>query len=557
MYKTIRILTIALLFLCPAQPYALSKIRPFPEATIKVNHKPIQVDTPLAEINGILFFPIQDFLAAFDTTMGYQKKENLYKLTFTKSSKTLTFSPYLQDIKIDKSHQKLAAAPVFYENRLYLPLESFCELTGYTLQKKNNAFHILLLQTKKEDPEVSTADSDKTSLPFIKEKSELSIAIGDNIYDISNRFFYTKTVLFVDLTEVLKDLGTPPLTTQPIKKNNQNYFPLLSTAKALHLGIKWDPRMNCISLINEFKKTTGNVLQALTETHANGIQAITISAAQPFTYTLSKFKNPPRIIIDIPDTVSKLPTITQSQTTAYQKIRTSQFTKSPAKSRIVIDLYKNSSALTESLVDNTLTLSFQEKSTKISAPEPPKRVKNLIGKIITLDAGHGGQDPGALGINKTYEKILTLDVIQKLKVALEEEGAKIIMTRDSDQTVLLENRPEIANKSKSDIFVSVHMNSFFNDKINGTETYFYKPKDKKLAKLLHEELVKSLKRRDNGLKHGRLFVLNHTNMPATLVEPVYITYPEEFQLIQKDSFKDQIAKALLAGILKYFKNTDD
>ncbi|MSR88260.1 MAG: AMIN domain-containing protein [Candidatus Margulisbacteria bacterium] len=554
MYKNSLTLAIALLFLCHAHIHAFAKIHPLPEAAVKVNHKLIQTDTPLAEINGILFFPIQDFLDAFDATLTYQKKENLYKLTSNKSHKSVTFSPYLKDIKIDQSHQKLTAAPVLYETRLYLPLESFCELTGYALQKKNNLYQIMLLQTKKEGSASLENASEKSLLPFIKEKSELSIAIGDNIYDISTRFFYNKTVLFVDLTEVFKDLGVTPTTSERIKKNNHDYFPLLSTASSLHLGIKWDPRMNCISLINEFEKTTGNELQAITETHKNGTQEISISAAKSFTYTLSKFKNPPRIIIDIPDTVSKLPLVVQSENKVYQKIRTSQFTKSPAKSRIVIDLYKSNVVITESLVDNTLSISFPEKGSLI---EPIKRIKHLKGKLITLDAGHGGQDPGALGINKTYEKFLTLDVIQKLKTALEEEGAKIILTRDSDQTVLLVSRPEIANKSKSDIFVSVHMNSFFNDKINGTETYFYKPKDKKLAKLLHEELVKTLKRRDNGLKHGKLFVLNHTNMPATLVEPVYITYPEEFQLIQNESFKDQIAKALLAGILKYFKNTND
>lgn len=188
----------------------------------------------------------------------------------------------------------------------------------------------------------------------------------------------------------------------------------------------------------------------------------------------------------------------------------------------------------------------------------------IEGKIITLDPGHGGSDPGAVGAKGTLEKDITLDISQRLKKELEKMGATVYMTRNSDKEVAgpgasdvdeLQARINVAEKNRSDLFVSVHINSSVNKKVGGFSAYYY-PKttyDGKVAKAIHNQLTENFGRDNMGLREANFYVIKRCSMPATLLELCFISNKKEEKLMRGNWFQTKTAKLIAEGIEKYFK----
>lgn len=269
-------------------------------------------------------------------------------------------------------------------------------------------------------------------------------------------------------------------------------------------------------------------------------------------YKIRHYKAPDRLLVDIPNAVTKLPLLIRSNTAAYSKIRTSLYQRRPPRTRIVFDLKNKDALMSHRLKDGQIELIFSNKRQQHITKQPALPVKGIKGKVIAIDAGHGGRDPGAVGKNKDFEKKYTLDIAKRMERKLSAAGADVIMTRSGDQNTKLYKRAQIANKNNADIFISIHINSFYTSKAKGTETYYFKYKDKPLASALQKEMVTALKRRNNGIKRSKLYVLNHTKMPAALVEPMFMTHPEEYRQIRDPNTRERIANALVTGISNYF-----
>ncbi len=179
----------------------------------------------------------------------------------------------------------------------------------------------------------------------------------------------------------------------------------------------------------------------------------------------------------------------------------------------------------------------------------------LVGKVVAVDAGHGGLDPGAIGANGTQEKDITIKVASRLKALLERSGAEVLMIREGDETVELLERPERANRAGADVYVSIHINSYVRDHRAGTETYHFPDRSVRLATTVHQRLVAALDRPDRGVKEARFAVLRHTVMPATLVELVFISNPEEERLLHQEEFLDRAAEGIWKGLMDYFRGS--
>lgn len=187
----------------------------------------------------------------------------------------------------------------------------------------------------------------------------------------------------------------------------------------------------------------------------------------------------------------------------------------------------------------------------------------LAGKVICIDPGHGGSDPGALGPTGTKEKDNTLAIALLLKEKLEKNGATIVMTRDSDTDVAyaaatsneeLGARVEAAHQAEADIFVSIHNDSFTNPTAAGTTTFHYGDKESiKLANSVQRSLVEKLGTKNRGARFASLYVLRYTNMPSILVEVAFISNPVEEMLLSSVDGRDNAAESICDGILKYFK----
>ena len=126
------------------------------------------------------------------------------------------------------------------------------------------------------------------------------------------------------------------------------------------------------------------------------------------------------------------------------------------------------------------------------------------------------------------------------------------MARSADQNPSLRRRVVLANRNKVDAFISVHLNSFTRPVGRGTETYYYKRSEKRLAQSIHKQLVKNLNRRNNGLKRTGFYVLRYSKMPSVLVEPMFMTNPKELELIKKTETREKIAQSIYDGLANYF-----
>lgn len=200
-------------------------------------------------------------------------------------------------------------------------------------------------------------------------------------------------------------------------------------------------------------------------------------------------------------------------------------------------------------------------STRIPLISPQR----LQGKVIILDPGHGGGDPGTVGVGPTTEAENVLAIAWELKTMLETAGAQVIMTRQTEQSPAqgtqfsgqqngqLAARVATANRSKGQIFISIHNDWNDNGMVEGTSVYFHKSSDLPLAEALQQSLVRQLKTVDMGIREGNLYVLRNTTMPAALVEVGFLSNPKEAALLAKPSYRLEVARGLFAGINAYFQ----
>ena len=173
------------------------------------------------------------------------------------------------------------------------------------------------------------------------------------------------------------------------------------------------------------------------------------------------------------------------------------------------------------------------------------------GLLVCIDPGHGGKDPGAVA-NGLQEKDLNLDIARKVKPLVEAAGYSVIMTRESDVYLSLEDRCAIANRAHAAIFVSIHNNAYMQDD-QGTETYcFYNSAEgRRLATEVHREVVKRIERPDRGVKEAGFYVIKNTDMTSALLEGAFLTNVEDAKLLADGGFRAKIAEGVAAGVNNY------
>lgn len=192
---------------------------------------------------------------------------------------------------------------------------------------------------------------------------------------------------------------------------------------------------------------------------------------------------------------------------------------------------------------------------------------NLKGKIIVIDPGHGGQDPGAL-YGGVKEKDINLDIALRLRGTLNDKGCNVILTREVDKDFYLPNfvlgrmakraeldqRVEMASLYKADLFISIHANSYPAGNSYGMETYYpaNSPSAKALADLIQTELKQVQPDNKRNSKSGDYYLLNQTQMPSVLVEVGFLSNSKERKLLQNISYQKKIAEAITSGIEGYF-----
>ena len=174
---------------------------------------------------------------------------------------------------------------------------------------------------------------------------------------------------------------------------------------------------------------------------------------------------------------------------------------------------------------------------------------------VVIDPGHGGPDPGAIGIGGLRETDVVLEISKLVQELLIKKGVKVKLTRDREVDLDLPPRVSIANRTNADIFVSIHANASRGKRkdINGLETFYYMGwRGRLLAKKIQKQILKvSPGSPDRGVRQGRFFVIKNTKMPAVLVEIGFLTGRLDARRLEKSIHRKRLAYAITKGILEY------
>ena len=184
-------------------------------------------------------------------------------------------------------------------------------------------------------------------------------------------------------------------------------------------------------------------------------------------------------------------------------------------------------------------------------------------EVGVIDAGHGGHDPGKVGVNDALEKDINLQIAKKVKKRLEKNGIEVVMTREDDvmeDTKLedMKKRVALINKTKPVITVSIHQNSYTDSSIKGAQVFYYAGSDvsKEAASLMQEELRKIDTSNTRQIKsNSDFYMLKKTEVPTIIVECGFLSNPGEAEKLVTDEYQEEMARAICDGVITWLSRS--
>lgn len=286
-----------------------------------------------------------------------------------------------------------------------------------------------------------------------------------------------------------------------------------------------------------------NYIQDVQVVMENEALGITVTASEPISYTAGSLSWNKKIYFDFKDTIIREKKYIPVNNDLMITVRAAQNATSPTYiSRVVLDM--------KEMKDYTVNFSEDKKSLYILFGTPITPVEK---KVIVLDPGHGGKDPGAI-FGELYEKALNLDIAKRVQALLSKDDRfDVYLTRETDVFVELLDRAKFANDNNADLFVCIHNNSMPTG-FSGTMLLYNDskiPENKDIA-----DTFQSIVQKASGLKgigtrlREDLVVLKNIEMPGVLVEVACMSNLKDRRELRKDSFKQNIAQAIYESIIK-------
>lgn len=293
----------------------------------------------------------------------------------------------------------------------------------------------------------------------------------------------------------------------------------------------------------------------VTVNQENEVTMVKITSDQKIIYKIFRLRAPDRLVMDIYNvSPADLPASQNINSKAISTLRIGWFSRDPDITRLVFDLKEQALYKVEtSLQQDKITLDIFIPNIK----------DTLKGKIIVLDPGHGGVDPGAIGQTLGLkEKDVNLEVARRAARLLNSYSAKVILTRSGDEYIDLGERTQKANSMHADLFISIHMNANSSTQLKGTSTYYtLRSKDaerltksRQLAGHIQNALLSTLQLDDKSIRQADFVVLRETTMPAVLIEAAFLSNPEEEKLMATEQFWENVAQAIVQGIGNYLSS---
>lgn len=551
-----------------------------------VGEQPITLDTPLMVVNGSILVPIEISARYFGgeiTTNG----DNV-KVEFADRVMQLVVGDPV--VNVNGTKRTLDVAPERSGDTVMIPLRFLADVLGMRLvfEDSSLSLRLLLPEHMKELGKVLPAEEEEYN--SLKEIRFLGGSRSRVFIDVEDYTSYQSTLLrspdrlVLDLTgvdgEALPTIEVEDPLVRQIRSDwfNETTLRIVvdlnrSTGYEIHrwlsggLEIEFNYQLTDIGFErdDEFPRLWFK------------------SSAKP-DINVIHLEEPKRLVLDFQQT--SLMNGAQEfdvDDPSVRRLRVSQFM--PAISRVVFELEQDLTPLAveanededryyvvfyDGIPDDQVLARFRQEPEPVEEEDIEKEIEKipdvdvssvdptqvLAGKVIVVDPGHGGSDPGAIGPTGVFEKDVVLDISLFLGEMLQEAGAKVVFTRDSDVYVSIFERASMAQEYDADVLVSVHANAYLERMARGTETLFHpdSPESLQLAGAIQKELVDTLQLIDRGLRPRRdLAVLNHSTVPTALVEVAFVNNPEEEILLTTPGFQEASAKGIYLGIVHYFK----
>jgi|GEM_PF-700677 len=528
----------------PSSRLRLPELSGIKGASVFVNGKKLDTGRKPVFIRNILMVPAGSLLNNCGFDVAFDKKTKV--LTAVMSDEIRAVIKEGSNIfTVNGTERRMPVPARKISGRLYVPLISIVKWTGFGAFWEKSAKRVYIA------PRVT-----KIAWEEVEGSKAVVIGFSSKVSTYEAREKEKPLMLVLDLKDHILDAGHIKI---PVKEEGIRGIKAFQSEGSSKIGIYLESRQSSRIRISEDRIIVSfpPAVNSVTFTEEGPSVRIDIQSTKPVLFETRRLPDPERLIIDMPGAVYAGPNHLEIGKGGVLRVRASQFKTDPLAARVVVDLAFDRPFNTALSDDNTFFAVRIEKAegTEEKPVKKSGKISILKDKVIVIDPGHGGLDPGAFGISgdRVKEKDLNLATAVKLSKMLSEAGAVPLMTREEDQEISLAGRVEFAKNNKADILVCMHYNSSFKSDISGTETYYYNPNSKLLASLVHRNIVAELGRQDRGLSQVKFFVVFHSPVPSVLVEPVYLSNGDEERLALDPAFQEKVAKAIFEGVKQYFE----
>ncbi|GAB1401217.1 hypothetical protein MASR1M68_01280 [Elusimicrobiota bacterium] len=539
------------------------------------------------EIHNELFLSLNEISVLFNSRLEWQTVSGKVSMKLKNQSVDIFYNT--KKITYGKKKKKLNMPSLLVKNDVYIPVDfitnkEFWDIAESVISfdKKNKIMVInsktnisaVRYYTKENSTEISIELDEKMTHSIKKAKNSIIITF--------QRGKIADDKLYVD-NGIIKDISYSTVGREAVFKINLTQKPKLVSTKKFRNPIRLVVTIEHSSPVDMSKPCVVSLPG-------------TVTSIDTIEYNKHETTKSSSTIQVVDEAKSEIPaintTIIANESEIYEK---------PASPDDIDDIeslskIKTATVSDDQIIDDSYSIIDDKETFKDIIPS--EKEKSQTAKIIVLDAGHGGEDPGAIGPTGTKEKDINLAITLALKKLFDKDkNYKVILTRNDDTFIPLAERTNIANENKADLFISIHNNANFKKEISGFEIYFLsehasdseaastailensvislenKPKGDKeilqnmlwsmvvneyinesseLSSFISCEATGRLKIPNRGIKQANFFVLRGAQMPAVLVEGAYLSnYSDEAKLNMKN-FQLSIADAIYEGVKKYY-----
>ncbi len=511
---------------------------------IYINEVEVDSDVPPVILNGRTLVPIRVISENLGAKVHWDNKNRTVKVIADSINVLLKIDS--KKASVNNQEVLLDVPAKIIKDRTMIPLRFVGEALGADVEWNNDRRCVVINKTDNGNDVNSNVNISDLSYEVINDRPSIVIK-GDGAlkYEQEKSTDWSKLVIdiyadnnlknnaiYVDSDIVRKAVigtfKTDPLISRIVVELKQDVpYQIYQT----------DSEKNIIISFNTLNNTAKNTLKNITIEDKGSELSVNLKTSKSSDINYFLLSNPDRFVVDINDTVIDVVAPKVSTNRYFEDLRVGQFSNDPDVVRVVFDLKKGVRYKLHK-EDNEIKILFSEVSNE--------------GKLIVIDPGHGGSDPGTVA-GMAYEKDFNLDIAIRLKKLLEDKNINVLMTREDDVYVGTYARPIMANEAGADLFISIHNNSCGNPSVSGTETLCYPdPKKRAFALEIQKAVVKELGLPDRGLveKPGYI-VTREAKMPAALVEVAFMSNSNDLSLLKTEEFRQKAAQGIFNGIMNY------